>query len=205
MSDSATKLRAVAGSWMLVFSMLVASPVAPITTGPVAQTAGNTTFPQTAGNVGGFVVEVEDLGAGNVAVETVTTDTSNYSSVEMAKITFYNDVSLQNVTITKTHPGLSEDDGYTRYHAPDTTVDRVTVYTSEVYAERWASSNDATNYLWTTSPETSDPIRNSSGSVLIEDLKLNSHTFASGQIDVNTVRAKTGTYDVELNVSCDGC
>jgi hypothetical protein len=202
MSSSSSRLRAFVGSWLLVVSIVLGVPLSPQTAAVTVQS--NNAFPQSAGNLGGFVVEVSEISAGNVDVELVTIDTAKQSDVEVARMTFHNNVYMEGLTITKNHQNLTRNDGYTQIHSTNYSVDRAVFYTSEVYAESWSTNGNTQSDLWTTQPGVGNQQPQSSGDPVAQNLKLNAHTMGIDDVPVDTYTVEEGTYTVQLDVSYDG-
>lgn len=201
MSESRQKLQALYASVLLVFAMTVGGPMSLATT--TASTAGNSTFPQTAGNVGGFVVEIDDIDAGNVEVTETTIDTTEQENATVAEIRFSGGVSIEGMNVSKNY-NTSLGPRHLQVTGVDASVDAVSFYVSEVYADRWTGENQTSYAVWTTSPEDNDQLR-VNGSFTATDVKFNAHLVGLTEQRMNSYGIDDGHYSVTLNASCDGC
>jgi hypothetical protein len=181
--------------------MTIGGPMSLATT--TVSTAGNSTFPQTAGNVGGIVVEIDDVDAGNVAISETTIDTSDRQNVTVAEIRFHGGVSIENMNVSK-NLDTSLGPRHVQLTGSDASVDQATFYVSEVYADRWTGENSTAYAVWTTSPEDSSEL-SVNGTVTASDVKFNAHTVGLSDQWMDSYGIDDGHYSVSLNVSCDGC
>jgi len=164
--------------------------------------AGNSTFPQTEAELGGIIVEIEDLDAGNVQVTETTVDTEKEENATVARIDLSEGVAIEEMTITKNY-NTTEGDRHLQLRRVNASLDRMTLYTSEVYADQWSTQNQTTYELWTTSPETSSAL--AGGDLAATDAKFNVHTAGFSEQRINSYGVSDGWYSVSLNASCNGC